>query len=242
MTSPDEIYTLFIVKRTQVEMMADRGYPLPEAEIELFIENDDAAHPTDELLTSFIKQYTNTSGIFSREDMSELYTKDDEQTYVYFVPPTNKDKQGVGVVTTFIEKINDIGVDRGIIITDDPFTPDATKALAALTKPLIQVFFDYQLYTNPTYHVIVPKQERLTPEERTAFLTKSKIQPRQLLVSSIDDPIVRYYGWNVNDIIRVHRFNISSSKTMVRSSIAYRIITSRRFDDDNKKKAVKVTS
>lgn len=237
--SADQIYTTFIVKRTQVEMLADRGYLIPEDEIQLFLDHPNVSRPTAELLTQFIKRYTSAdTKMFSRENMTQSYTNEnDKVTYVYFAPLTVKDKQGIGIVTTFIDTANELAADVAIIITGEDFTSDARKSLEALTEPIIQVFFDFQLYVNPTSHYLVPKHTKLSEDERRELLTKSKIQPRQALTLSIDDPIVQYYGWLPGDLIRVDRFNLATNKTMVQRSIVYRMVG--RSKIEQKKPATK---
>ncbi len=242
--SPDDIYKLFIVKRTQVEMLADRGFLIPDEEIGMFLEHPNALQPTGDLLGDFVRRYTpEGSKLFSREELTHTYGDENENLiYVYFAPPTNKDKQGVGIVNAFIDAATELGAGFGIIITNEGFTPDARKALDAITQPLLQIFFDYQLYANPTTHVLAPRHTKLSEEERRTLLTKYKLQPRQILVISIDDPIVRYYGWNIGDLIKVDRVNLATNKTMVKSSIVYRMVSRMKFDVEKKATKTKVTS
>lgn len=242
--SPDDIYKLFIVKRTQVEMLADRGFIIPDDEFEMFKEHPNALQPTDDLLGQFVLRYTPEGAKrFSREELTHTYAdENDSLVHVYFAPPTAKDKQGVGIVNAFIDAATELGAEFGIIITNEGFTPDARKALDAITQPIIQVFFDYQLYTNPTTHVLAPHHTRLSDDERRNILTKYKLQPRQILVISIDDPIVRYYGWNIGDMIRVDRVNLATNKTMAKTSLAYRMVSRMKFDVEKKATKAKVTS
>lgn len=235
--TPDDIYKIFITKRTQVEMIGDRGYLVPEDEIAMFLEHPNALQPTPELFMEFVQRYIPEGGkTFAREEMSHTYKdENDKSIYVYFAPQIIKDKQGVSVVSTFIENLTEVGADVGIIITNEGFTPDAKKLLDALTKPIIQVFYDFQLYANPTYHNLVPKHTKLSEDQRRILLTKYKIQPRQITGMSMEDPITRYYGWLPNDLIKIDRINISTTKTMIRSSTAYRIVTRMKFDQEKKK-------
>jgi DNA-directed RNA polymerase subunit H (RpoH/RPB5) len=229
----DDIYKLFITKRTQVEMLLDRGNEIPTDEKEMFIDNPDAARPTPRLLADFVARYTPTdTGRFSRQELSQTYlhTDDDARTHVYFAPFTIKDKQGISVVNSFIETITDIGATIGIIITNEGFTPDSKKALEAITQPIIQIFYDEEIYANPTRKLIVPKHEKISDEARRKFFQESGLQPRQALDLSIDDPIVRYYGWNIGDVIRVERVNLATSKTMSQTSIAYRKVSRIKFE------------
>lgn len=235
----DNINKLFIAKRTQVEMLADRGYFIPQEENELFLQPE-SLHPTPDLYRRFVEQYT-VEGRFSRENMAVTYINETNQlTYVYYTP-SSKNQQGVGVLANFIEAITSLAANYGIIVSNENFTPVAKESLDKITQPVIQVFFDHQLYVNPTMHVLTPLHVRLNDEERRNFLTTSKIQPRMLLTLSIDDPIVRYYGWSVGDIIRIHRVNLATTKTMVRTSIAFRMVGRIRFDQEKKIPASKVT-
>lgn len=225
--TPDAIYRHFIVKRTQVEMLYDRGFLIPKDEKKLFLAPSSKGQLPPEILTEFIQRYTSEEdGVFSRDNMSNIYSdNDDNKTYVYYVPQTAKNQQGVGVIQSFVEKLTNQGIKLGILITLEDFTSDAKNAIAALTTPMIQVFFDYQLYTNPTLHKTTPLHTRLTPDERLKFLSQSRIQPGQMPSLTIDEPIVRYYNWKPGDIIRIERFNIATDKIMVRNSIAYRIVS-----------------
>lgn len=225
--TPDAIYQHFIVKRTQVEMLKDRGYLIPEDEEDLFLADDSKGKLSSTILTDFVRHYTSQDdATFSRENMSTIYQDENgNKTYVYFVPQTAKERQGVGVVQSFVEKLTNQGINLGILITIEDFTSDAKKAIADITTPSIQVFFDRQLFTNPTLHKTTPPHYRLTPDERLKFLSENKIQPGQMPSFTLDEPIVRYYNWKPGDIIRIERFNIATDKIMVTRSIAYRIVS-----------------
>ena len=230
--TPDDIHKYFKIKRTQVEMMVDRGCLIPENEIVMFIENPDAQKPTPKLYGDFIKAYTHSSnGIFSRQLMNNNYENEKgELTHVFFAPQTTKDRQGIASVNGFITNLTELGAEHGIIITEETFTSDARKALDILTSPTIQIYYDYQLYTNPTRHVLVPRHTKLTEEERLNFFEKSRIKPNQLITFSLDDPIVSYYGWSAGDLIRIDRINLATNKTMVKASLSYRLVGRNRLE------------
>lgn len=223
--TPDQIYRLFLVKRTQVEMLADREYLIPEEEINMFIYHPEAYQPSDELLFNFANQYLSDKNIFSREALSQTYSNNQgDITYVYFTPTIVKERQGVETIAQFINTAQQLGASNAIIISSEEFTPEAQKKISGITKPTIQVFFDYQLYFNPTFHFLTPKHTKISDEDRRKLLAESKIQPSQLLVISIDDPIVRYYGWKIGNIIRIERTNLVTNQTLVKNSISYRIV------------------
>ena len=242
--TPDDIHQLFIVKRTQVEMLADREFLIPDDETDMFLDHPAVLQPTAELYAQFVQKYIpQEARMFSREEMTQTYAdKNEKLTYVYYAPPTIKDKQGVGIVNAFINSLTTLGAEFGIIITKEGFTPDARKALDAITQPVIQVFFDHQLYSNPINHVLVPRHTRLDDEKRRNILVKYKLQPRQILTISIDDPVIRYYGWSIGDLIHISRLNLGTDKTMVKSSLAYRIVSRVKFDVEKKTTKAKVTT
>lgn len=239
--TPDSIFKLFSVKRTQVEMMSDRGNLIPENEIVMFLEDPDAMIPTQRLISAFIREYvSHETNTFSRETLTQSYADDNGQvTYIYFAPFTFKSKQGVNVITSFIEAATSIGAKRAIIITSEGFTSDAQRQIESVADPIIQIFYDFQLQANPTRHKLVPPHTKLSDDERREKLTKSRIEPRQLKNFSIDDPIVKYYGWRPGDLIRVNRTNLATNRVMVRNTISYGVVTQNRFDQEkapNKKK------
>lgn len=210
---------LFAVKRTQVEMMVDRDYPIPKNESLMFIEHQDVFRPTIQLLKEFKKAYHN------RGDLTQTYTNDNgEITYVFFAPET-KGTQGKAQVEQFLTNVRKIRANVGIIISNADFTSSAKEELRKPILTTIQKFFDYELYINPTQHELVPPHEKLSVEEKRAKLAESKSQPSQILVLTSNDPIVRYYGWKPGDLIRVKRVNRATDRVMAKKSTIYRFIS-----------------
>ncbi|MCJ7698818.1 DNA-directed RNA polymerase subunit H [Candidatus Bathyarchaeota archaeon] len=68
-------------------------------------------------------------------------------------------------------------------------------------------------------HKLVPKQEILTEEERTALLEKYKVQPYQLQQISSVDPTVKAIGAKPGDVLRVIRKSLTAGE-----HIAYRYV------------------
>ena len=220
-------------------MMADRNYLIPDEEASMFLRDEVKDEVPDEALTKFVQTYTSEkTRMFSRENMTQTYRNQEGHIlYVYYAPATSKDRQGVGVVNTFVNDLTELDAQVGIVITREDFTSSARDQLKEITQPVIQIFFDFMLYANPTRHNRVPEHVRLNKVERATLLKKHKIQPNQLPAMSIDDPIVQYYGWRIGDIIKIYRNNLATDKTMTQRSITFRIVTPVTFEAAKKIKA-----
>jgi DNA-directed RNA polymerase subunit H (RpoH/RPB5) len=70
-----------------------------------------------------------------------------------------------------------------------------------------KVFFVDELIANPIGNKMVPKHELCTRKMVESLLQKHSIVVDALPNISLRDPIVRWYGWQVGDIIKITRPN-----------------------------------
>ena len=89
---------------------------------------------------------------------------------------------------------------------------------------------------NPTKHFLAQRHTALTPQEKRAFLATSKIDPQCLPMIYVSDPVVRWYGWRVGQILRIDRANLVSFS--VGGSTFYRLVVPEPLSDH----ATKVTT
>ncbi|HIE14903.1 TPA: DNA-directed RNA polymerase subunit H [Candidatus Bathyarchaeota archaeon] len=91
---------------------------------------------------------------------------------------------------------------NGIIITNGRYTISAVSEAKKSRIELIPHNF-------PTFnifeHVLVPKHEILTPEEREELLKKYRVKPYQIPNIRASDPVVRVIGAKPGDILRIYR-------------------------------------
>ena len=82
-----------------------------------------------------------------------------------------------------------------------------TSAAAATFRgaTVISVFQRKELARNYTTHRLVPKHFKLSPEEATELIAKYRLQKTELPKVLSSDPIVRFFGWEVGDILRIQR-------------------------------------
>lgn len=68
-----------------------------------------------------------------------------------------------------------------------------------------RIFFQDELLLCPLDNTMVPLHEMLSEEETTELLRVHNIVKDHLPKIPAHDPIVRWNGWTVGDIIRIHR-------------------------------------
>lgn len=213
------------VKKTQLELMRDRGYDISKEERVL----DD-----DFNLANFIEFYDlNVTEEYNYSNLlSEIYVKTDnpETKYavVYSIIKT-KSLLPVTEIDYFESQMNNHDCFGGMIISTNMASSSANVKLAILiTKKKIQHYIVNELLYNPTKHFLVPKHHVLTHEEKQHFLKNNKnISISQLPIirvknlhltdcwskdvaphGSCGDPIAKYYAVEVDQIVQINRENM----------------------------------
>lgn len=126
-----------------------------------------------------------------------------------------------------------------VFISEVTFTPKTREQLEGITQFEIQFILDHSLMYNVTKHVDVPHHEALSDKEAEEFLKKNKLQRRQLpLMKFVDhasliaqkdrtrvtDPVVVYYNFRPDQIIRITRKN-NVIETLAEDYVTYRVVS-----------------
>lgn len=214
---------LFRIKKTQLEMVRDRGYDISHEEAILRMNLEEFTLYVKELST---QMKTGIRGSLSRMYVSrEQFDGANRNMLVYYGGKTNPQFKQVSadIIRQFIALIQNFGVYEAVLIVDAPLSSTGSDELSALKLVKWQVFFDSDLKYNPTKHVHTPPHTLLTPEETIATLNRMKVDVSQLVIIKISDPIVRYYGWPAGGLVRVDRDD-SAVSVISEKSINYRVI------------------
>lgn len=91
---------------------------------------------------------------------------------------------------------------------------------ALLPRDYSKIFFVDELIVNPIDNKMVPKHELCSNKAVTKLLHKYSITIDALPKILLRDPIVRWYGWEVGDIIKV---------TRPKGELYYRMVVDRTF-------------
>lgn len=215
---------LFDIKKTQLEMIQDRGYLVAAEEAPILEMN----------LAGFVN-YVNTLATqlkrSPRSALSRSYEAKDAQgntvrtMLVYYGGKTNPQQKQVSadIVREFIRLVQTYKVNEAVLIVDAPLSSTADQELSVLTLTKWQVFFDSELTYNPTRHVDTPRHELLPPDVAAAKLIEMKATVATTGIIRIDDPVIRYYGWQAGGLVRIHRDDRAVS-ILAPKSINYRVI------------------
>ena len=191
-----------IVKKTQVEMLQDRGYIIPENEQWL-------------LTADTTKKYKNVI-------YNNYYTKNDAITtlnldilYVFYIQDDI-----LSDLKTFVKNMQKY--DQGLIIglsREELEKKKYKKLFEEISFKPIQTFEYDDLCYNVTKHIGYNKHE---------FIDKSLIIPNmvdidQLSVLRLDDPVCRYFNWQVGDVIKITR-QYEDVNLLAQIDIGYRVV------------------
>jgi DNA-directed RNA polymerases I, II, and III subunit RPABC1 len=174
-------------KRNILVMLKDRGIKL-SADEEILLQMDS--------LDIFCKCLNNQKkNYFSNE--YQLQNK--KSILVHFIVHSQKKKVCVDEIKEIFKK----KYFSYIIIVPDKLSFDSNIEIQKHKN--VQIFtYDYFLFP-VAHHAFVPKHVKLTENEKKEFLKVRNISLDQLPILRDNDPIVKYYGWDVGEIIKIER-------------------------------------
>jgi DNA-directed RNA polymerase subunit H (RpoH/RPB5) len=215
-----KIKNLHLVKKTQIEMILDRGYNVTKSELEILLMSD------EDFLEAYsdIENWSNWNHILKplgrgaigymsvfkqqRAMLSEIYYNDDEQACIVFYLDSPDESGSIGVkvaqgIEILVDKNKDI--QDVILISASRFSSDAIDRLRLFkNSPRINsiwTFEDRELIINPTKHSLYQEHTLLSKSDSSRFFKIYRYPPQ----ISEEDPIVKYFGWKVGRIVQITR-------------------------------------
>jgi DNA-directed RNA polymerase subunit H (RpoH/RPB5) len=218
----DLVNVLVYVKKNQVLMFQDRGFSLPPSEAAWLALDADAARASLRQLDERARGVA----------LDALYTEP-STVWVYYSTATAS--FGVEDVEAMVAEATERRRphQRVLLVC---YTRPTSQAWEALSSYDVEVWTYAQLAANPTKHFLSQRHVALTPEEKRAFLSTSKIDPQCLPLIYASDPMVRWHGWRVGQILRIERSNLVSFSVV--GSTFYRLVVPEPLSDH----ATKVTT
>ena len=201
----DETVLLHRVYRTIHQMLRDRGYSVPEAALSIS-------------LSDFTSTFASAGIVADRSalNLTISHALNGERLFVFFPEDLSL---GIKPIRQYLEKMNEQGVYRAIIVYKGTLTPSASKVMQSMApKYLLEAFSQDQLVVNITEHVLVPQHIPIGDEEKKALLQKYHLKETQLPKILLSDPVARYYGLRRGQVVKI----IRNSETAGRY-VTYRI-------------------
>ena len=181
---------LFRIRRTLLMMLKKRSYVVDAAQL--------AMTPR-----GFVDQFGDQPKRNDLTILAEHETDAEDQLFV-FLP--DDDKVGVKTIKQYCEMMKEASVSHAILVVKQGVTPFAKTALQEMASTyLIEHFRDAELLVDVTEHRLVPAHALLSPEDRQALLDRYKLRAEQLPRIQRTDPVARYYGLKVGDVVKIVR-------------------------------------
>ncbi|CAI0439787.1 unnamed protein product [Linum tenue] len=182
-----ETHRYFLARRTVLEMLKDRGYYVPESDLSVSLQEFRAIHAQN-------------IDIDRLKFSATHLTDPSKRTMVIF--------GGTGVIkVNTVRLISAQIVNRDsltglILILQGQITKQAEKALR-LFKFNVEIFQITDLLVNITKHVLKPRHQILTSQEKKKLLKEYNIEDKQLPRLLRSDAIARYYALEKGQVVKV---------------------------------------
>ncbi|KAI9161417.1 hypothetical protein LWI28_017175 [Acer negundo] len=198
-----ESHRYYLSRTTVLEMLRDRGYDVPESEINLSLNDFRAIYGQDPDVDRL------------RISVSHKSQPSKRMLVVFAGPVMVKVNVIRGIATQIANKDTLTGL---IIILQSHITNQALKAVD-LFKFKVEMFQITDLLVNITKHVLKPNHQVLTNEEKQQLLKEYNIEEKQLPGMLKTDAIARYYGLEKGQVVKV-----TYSGEITKSHVTYRCV------------------
>ncbi|XP_054815865.1 DNA-directed RNA polymerase V subunit 5A [Prosopis cineraria] len=182
-----ESHRYYLSRKTVLEMLRDRGFSIPSSEIGLSLAEFRAIH--------------GQSPDIERLRFSATHASDPSKRIlvIFCWPGVVK----VNAIRSLVGQLFNTDTLSGmILIVQEQITNQALKALEVL-KFKVEVFQITDLLVNITKHVLKPKHEVLTNQQKQELLKKYNLEEKQLPRMLQKDAIARYYGLERGQVVKV---------------------------------------
>mmetsp|Transcript_4866 Transcript_4866/g.5032 ORF Transcript_4866/g.5032 Transcript_4866/m.5032 type:complete len:228 (-) Transcript_4866:739-1422(-) len=185
-----EASRLFRVRRTVAAMLERRGYLVPR-----------------EMREMTPVQFTDKFGEYpTREGLTILVEKADDETNQLFVFFPEDEKVGVKPIKVYTERMKDENVSNCILVLRVDITPFAKQAVQEVSDMhRIEHFKEAELLVDITDHTLVPEHQVLSQNEKQELLKRYRLKETQLPRIQPNDPVARYYGLRRGQVVKIIR-------------------------------------
>lgn len=192
-TADRDTVRLYRVFKTVHQLVNDRGYIVSQTDLNLS-------------LADFLQTFAAGGSVLDRAALNFVVAhgkNPDKKLFVLFPEDLSV---GVKPIRSYLERMNEQGVYRAIIVYRQTMTPSASKVMATMApKYILEQFSESELVVNITEHVLVPQHVVLEDDEKKALLEKYRLKDTQLPRILISDPVARYYGMARGQVVKIIR-------------------------------------
>ncbi|KAJ8072247.1 DNA-directed RNA polymerases II 24 kDa polypeptide (RNA polymerase II subunit 5) [Marasmius tenuissimus] len=196
----DESAKLWKVNRTLHEMVRDRGFQVSDEEINMDLQ-------------TFRDGYASNMGSVDRSQLNFFSSSRADPTDQIFVFFSDEKSVGVKTMRKMLEILEQKSISRGILVFPGNMTPSARKVIVTMAAQFrLEEFSESDLLVNITHHLLVPKHEVLSSEDKKILLERYRLKDTQLPRIQIADPVARYYGLRRGQVVKITRPSETSGR------------------------------
>ncbi|CAN6898449.1 unnamed protein product [Brassica oleracea] len=201
--SSEESHRYYLARRNALEMLRDRGYEVSLEDINLSLQD-------------FRTVYGERPDV-DRLRISAHHRSDSSNKVKVVFFGTGKVKVNT-IRSVAAEILSQETITGLILVLQNQVTDKALKAIELFTFK-VEIFQITDLLVNLTKHVLSLRHRVLTDGEKKALLKQFNIEEKQLPRISKKDAVVRYYGLEKGQIVKV-----SYRGELTESYVAYRCV------------------
>ncbi|KAK3136095.1 hypothetical protein QOZ80_5BG0427980 [Eleusine coracana subsp. coracana] len=173
-----ESHRLFLARRTVLEMLRDRGYSVLESDLA-------------RSLPEFRAWWADRPELERLSIATTLASDHSSKMKVIFCPPEPVKKATIREIYT---RTKDDNLSRLILVLQGKIMSQARESIKDIFPFKVDIFQITELLVNITKHVLKPKHEVLTEEEKPKLLKEYNVKDSQLPRMLETDAVSRYYG------------------------------------------------
>lgn len=196
-----ETQRLYTVRCTLQKMLQRRGYTVPP---DLVSETPDTI---EKHYLAMLMHDADGGGDAELHYMSFYATRGDDVLAVFFPNMTIHTNLGIAPIRSYVSTMKERGCVSAILVVCGSLTSPAVSMLRELESQslFIAAFNESDLLVDIYEHEKVPLHEPLSADEKAAVLAQFKISGKQLPEMQRHDPMARYLGLKVGDVVRIRR-------------------------------------
>ncbi|XP_004307128.1 PREDICTED: DNA-directed RNA polymerase V subunit 5C [Fragaria vesca subsp. vesca] len=181
-----ESYRYYMSRRTVMEMLSDRGYNVPDSEL-------------TRSLTEFHTAFGQNPDLDRVSFSVSLRSNPKKKIMVLFCGTDEIRKANAREIYA---KLMNKDISSLMLVLQSKINSFARKELE--TYPYkVETFHISELLVNVTKHVLHPKYEILTAEEKKNLLRKYKLEDKKLPLMLETDAFARYYGLEKGQVVKI---------------------------------------
>ncbi|KAK3118365.1 hypothetical protein QOZ80_9BG0697960 [Eleusine coracana subsp. coracana] len=182
-----ESHRLFLARRTVLEMLRDRAYSVPEFELA-------------RTLPEFREWWADRPELERLAITTTLASDHSNKMKVIFCPAEPVKK---ATIREIYNGTKDDNLSRLILVLQGKIMSQPRESIKDIFPFKVDIFQITELLVNITKHVLKPKHEVLTEEEKSKLLKEYNVKDSQLPRMLESDAVARYYGLGKGTVVKV---------------------------------------